>query len=542
MFDFQKKMEMYLSVVKGNCPDLKAVDDSATNIVRRWPSFMNLAVSKGYSHWDKYVTDHNYPLTVSMYTGYEFMLPYRDWIMMNTILDHGKILKHLAYWSSSMDFTDRYPKQFVSNKDSVLSYAIAADRVPLICKICSSSSSSDLDKLKNILYTSMLERSMKCVYIIAKQILSLEPKGVFGDIWAPFQVYNDYSLLHLLNKFIAASPLSLEDCSGNSDELRRRTLHKNVLMGSMSELTSSLESISSDPSQIVATIASRIPYEPRCADCLLQFVTSRELTKDNNFNASVASKILNSTRNPQDTLIIVCSLLDRGIIFSNYCAIDVGKITCESWQCILENKEHFYLGKAFLSSDCLSFKKLLFPDNRIIMERVLQDCCNLIPITCLTNMFVALGSSVTQWGYNTGILQRVANPLDTIIDAANEGNVVMMALCITQLKKEDVRLELSFFKNKFIHLESIVFVLCWLMGSDEQKERFLSEPFGKHFFDTSVPPNNPFFSLEQSRKFIDSSDEVKFDLKLSQRQTAINMEITEHVEELEKIRELSICF
>ena len=467
-------MDRYLSLLKGSPHKEGQVDIT----YKHWPTYLNTAIKKGRAWYTKCIDETNYLLTAQMYTSTSHKT-YADWLVSLDFTDKKELLCQMAAFSTSACFLDRYPSIYEKNSYQILVASVATDNFsvfPCIYRKITLGEEQFLDLLK----IGLKNKAKNCVQYLIKDLLKTEPRSLGKDIWQSLHHYNDHCAVEALKSFLSLTP---------PDENSGICAYLKIIMTGTAEQVAQ-KTHCHDMYLLITHLANRVPYDESLADVVYDLLVRFNLLNDDWVCSYVASSILSSKRDSQQTDKIIRSLNKKNIIFNDRLGFDFSKVSVESWNSIIKTQGIFDYDKIFIGNDPqLEDVKLLLPEN----EELRHDIFSAIDLSStspeITDIFLLLGTSISFWGYHNGFINKLSNPETTMIAAARNGNIFMFSLALEELDVITDPNLAKHFMDLCLHRECMPLLNARLGASYEQEIDLVNGNFVEHFWDTSVVCN-----------------------------------------------------
>ena len=493
-----------LRALSNDICDLKLIERCSPTAVRKWPTFTNHAASQGIEYWEKFIDATNYFQTCKLYTKPEHV-PYLEWLLGRTFTDKLAIQRQIAHMSPSDSMIVRYCKDVMDTNEKCMDICLL--------KNDSSGASSLLEKTNPVaeelckyLHTSLSCMSSECtmpiVLAIEKQ-LAHKPRPLCPNVWKDLLAFNDH---HVVIRMAEHLRLTETKDEYNILGMNYRKF-KILLLASPGDVTIALnEEESGCVAGYLSLVASRVAEEPEYVCCLKEYMQSRRLLDDWDFNTELIRGILYSRRSPEKTFRLIDILNREGLIFTGKFGFDIAYVTVSSWEAIqnMENpRSALNLSKAFVQKrgPCSDY---FVRKNRSFYRQLYKSVFGCFSPECRLYFFTLMGSSLTKWAYGSGLLEEIICTFDTAKSAAFYGNVFMLALVIDKLNGNGTVVTEDNFMKLNVHKESIPFLACWFKSTAAQKQEFFSTGYGTK---STAAQKQEVFSTGYGTYFFDTSSQ-----------------------------------
>ena len=489
----------------GKSADKFAFSNNAFSLNKKssenWPSLLNYKVDDEQEEkvWVTCINKENYRYTASMYTS-PTRKKFMKWIMVQDFADKEEIMYDMGAWSTSPCFMEEMPLEYKKFTDSIFGGAIEHDNVTIVDHIMKKQSGT----FPKIFYAQCVHRALdkgshKCAeylikrYLFSENFVSANCIGGWAGVFSNKNLHTVTTLSKFLNfTFIQQnylfSPNVFFLLHGNEEKV------KNVLKKCNCQLPCS------------CNWRKRVVYLPlvacRIPECNwvenVFYKNALEISNSNRpkFYKDLSSLILSSFRSSHETGEIIKALNKKGIVFTRCSNVDITEVSLKGWVALLDNLRLFDLRSFVMEKNFLN-GCLFRPENRPLLEKILNAICkNLLPETN-ARLFLSLGSSISKWGQDRGLIGKFKDPKKIMEKAAQVGNVYMMALAADQIEET---VDISHFNGMEVHPETGNFIMWWSTCTREEKSSFLKDTFGDYFYDTSRMSNHYHLTREYRNK------------------------------------------
>ena len=477
-------MSLYFTLTKQNYrEDDLPIFSADCNLM--WPTFLNCITSQSADLFEKCINKNNYMFTRSSFIRDDREV-FSDWLMRSDLASKGALMKSMAELGTSTKFIDKYPITYEDNKCEVIVSAVSGDNVDCLRYLREKEKLGQYE-LITLLYTAMQDdKASKCTRYLAEELGKYPDFSLEFGIWSILFGYGDHSITKALGNHLK--------CTSRTQTGQRKEygipLLKDIIVGSYGEVKNALEKIDSSDFYCISYVIARIAQEEEYADLVQSFLTKRNLLKDDAFVNELGMSVLASTRDPEDTEKIIRSLQQRGLVFKPSLKLTYREVSAQSWIAVIKTKDFFDFSNCVVEYLGLNVKMML-PENRKTLCQALETIVPKCTPETVTDIFLGLGTSISQWGYGKGLLKKIHDPRASGLMAAKCGNVFMMALAIEQSKECDDPLRFHHFAGKTINPEALQCLKAWISCNPEDKKTFMEQPFSEDFYDSSLWYNNP---------------------------------------------------
>ena len=472
------KMEQYLSVVKPGRANLEEIEKQGIFQVKKWPSFLGAAVERGKDYWEKFIHRDNYFLT-SVYYASDDYAPYCEWLMSDGRFFYEELVSEIAMFSSRPEITREWNYLYRCTKDDkmFLGRVLQADNVAVV------SSYADDEKLNFaetlvLLKKAINARATKCTDLVIDQFRSFESRSMGTAVWYFLIRSMNHSVVISLERFLKVTRVSEKEKDGDNLKI--------AFLGTAKEVKVLVEEekIKFD-SAIPHVLMTRIPYDEKFADVLLEYANARKYF----CKAKLAASVMGHNRPPGHTEIIIRAMNKRGIVFTHGewtlnldCAVVQALEALFSVRACFVRKVHFQFSFKFGTN--------LVKENKFKeFKKVLIFMLPYLTPENLVTLFSCIPAHLCQWTYRLGHFSNLHDPLETLKLAVDRGNALLAAIALKELEKSDA--DGNEFKEQVLcvqreqNSEAHHLLQCWVGATEEQKEIFLKEPFGTNYCDIS---------------------------------------------------------
>ena len=502
-------MDSYLQVVKALGSEHKSGNVSSFSFFEKtdlvWPSFLNYVLDQGVDLWKLHINAKNYMFTAQLFVQSRYD-EYRDWLLERDFVNAKAVIHKLAMHSSSDEFIDRYPDLYLEYKLDIIDFALYNDNHIVFSSVAKKENFTS-EKLVEYMVIAMQTNSEQCFWHIEEMIHHQDPVPLDTSIWVLGMITSDISVVRAILGYLVITPSldEVESCKGI----------KSLVLGSVAEVEETLKDSCNESMKIflLSVVASRIPEDEAFSFILEKKCKDWSFTRENGMIAKLASEILESGRSAELTGKIILSLNKRGIVFTKNDFLHFASFSEQSWIAILENKILFDFSNFKITPDEDNYKlnpDMFRPRQRKVLKNVLKTICPELESDTNTTLFMELGSSLSKWGYDMGLLKELHGPLTCFKLAAEKANLFMLALALNQLENMRVPIGIEYLSPFKFHVESVTFLNLWLRCKSDQKEIFCKYGFSCHFYDTSLYVNVKEYNGDTNNNvpFVDFGDDI----------------------------------
>ena len=489
-------MKKYLSVVKDD--EVDAIFPFSLNEKKEWPSYLNSSVARGKEYWVDLINGSNYFLTAQQYTDLKYF-KYAEWLMEVNFTDKSLILGDFAQYSEDANFMYNFEKDYRKNVKYVLRRSIVGDNVKVLEEILALEKFSD-GTMFEIMYAAMEEKAKRCLHLILTKYVTFIPTQQLGDkVWALLSRYNDHDVVISLQRFLDVTYLDKEWLGTNTRDL---------MFGEDECLKERLGKCST--MRYVGSLVSRLPSDERAKTIFFSFLSGKNHFSRQPWLDHIVTSVVSSRRRTEDTLEIIASFKYADISFFPTCRVDLQSITLQSWPAVMSTN-FLDFAKAKMEKGKMDIT-LFYKQNRVLLNEILHHICPALPPPCLTKLFSVLGTSLTKWAYEEGLLKNICCREELLLSVCRSGNVFLLALMLEKRTVGKIQLDHKFYGGELFNQECIPFIKCCSGRSAEEKERFFGDSFGNSFYDTSLVANNAQYNKKLDTVFrVLQMDEMDFD-------------------------------
>ena len=451
--------------------------------VTNWPTYLNIAVTKGDLIWEMLIDEKNYHFTAQMYTNPKYC-KYRKWIMEKNWINRKNVLGEIAASSQSLvpcfkTECDEYSEEELK---IILNKALLADNLPLL-KALVSNKEQNPKFIEDAFTLSLSYCCRDCVGYLCGELQNNAPKSLDGVTWAHLAHYQDHLVISNLKKFLMMTPCT-------QDYFWYMKMDK-VAFGSLKEVKKIWPDCSTFCLKI--SLLSRLPYASKdFVEYYFDSIYRQGLHKDPVFVTDLVAFTLSSHRSQESTEKIIALMSSKGFPFEKVSELQFCSITSQSWKAIINNKEFFDFCKIKVDGKLLR-RRTMIQENRKFLKEILEMICPFLDNETITSLFMELGSSIAKWGYKKGYLKKLNKDQSVALEALKKGNLPIAEVIFQRHEQMGVPIKYSEFQNEYIHFESLAYLNCRSRLSQYDKRRLLSDDHGDedYFFDTSIASNNP---------------------------------------------------
>ena len=496
------EMNSYLSLVKRSD---KKVDLSSSSksisLLPKWPSYLNAVASDGRKSLLEFSIDESNYKYLDFISCKARKLTVVDWLLKQNFVPKRNVFMELAAFGKP-DFLKTHEKDlkegtFVSI-DDLLNHAIMADNLQVIFHWFSEHRPVSFLHLVKFLRVALTYKSKKCCDHLTFLITDMLKEGIHktdmeNAIWSSLAYYGDISLIGRLED--ALKTTTCNNLAEDGDPLTEDA--RDCMMGSAQNVKRVLEGKKLSPS-LTGLVLSRIVHvqeEEQVSRVFENYARNLiESCEKDTLYSLLTTSIMSSRRDPDITARMVKFASKLGLKFPQNGVLNLTTLTVQSWIAIRDNPELYSYDKVIMNNSVISYFdcEFLRAENRNLLESMI------IHLTSVddsrdwrTELFLFLGTTVTQWGYKNGLIDNFSNPKDAAFRSATYGNIISLTLALMQLEKEERPLEIKNFLDKYVHVETVPFLNWWFDEEDEgKKKKLLTEEFSPWFYDTSIIHNN----------------------------------------------------
>ena len=472
-------MEQYLSVVKAGKANLEDIEKSGNFDVQNWPSFLNAAVERGPDYWERYIDVNNHRMTPNYYTR-DDNSNYADYLFGMKPDYHG-LIGEIGIFSSSPELFEKwhYGYDYTSDQQVFLDRVVMADNIAMMTMF-TKKRRCNFHECKFLLRKAINRKATLCTEHIVSKLQTFESQNIGSDVWTLLSYANDHSLTISLERFLRVTAVSAYDADGDNLKI--------AFLGSAEEVKVMLDKGKIRYRSLIPfVLLSRISYEEAFADILLHYLDGHRYCK-----SSLESCVIDHNRQPGHTEKIIRASNKREILFpSGGWNLNLDNCTLQALKALFSVKECF-VSDVHFEYDFKFAHNLLVENKFEEFKEILMLMLPIMTDSNIAHLFPYMPADLCQLAYKEGFFVDSLKATDILKSSISSGNAVMAAVALKEFErlgndKEVVEeiLGRDEFK-KYTNPELYPLLNCWSGATEEQKERFMVDPFGSNYQDVSA--------------------------------------------------------